>query len=391
LIGFGLPGVLLVVLGALLFDASRGAADVEAARPPLQEARGVVTESGSHEKAWTDRNVERRVKQERRASLGDKEARRERERELDRGVEIVHYVWLRYTFDIDGHTYQGDRYAFSGPPSFPTKAAAQVFLAKHQPGATVTVYYDPSDRAHCALVPSAPGSGLGGSQSGPLSFAVLTLVLGVVLCGLGVRSLRPPTLPPPPPDPDEVAAQAREAVLGPTLAGTRVSPDDAASTDRGTRAAAPPLRGVQDSRAVEPAADRTKLALVCSAGALLLGFGYHFAVARPARLRQEAAVAAAAAAATALVDAVRADDAERVSNSLVPGAFDPDGEATAPGWTEGIRAATSVEVGPVSLDSTGTSARVKLRLDLGGSRYPVELELDRSDLGWRVVGKAPAD
>jgi hypothetical protein len=169
------------------------------------------------------------------------------------------------------------------------------------------------------------------------------------------------------------------------MAGVAPSPSPRADSPA---AGSPPVVGFVPVSKAAPI-DRNTLVLAASGVALVLSLIYYVAVKRPANLKEEAATRSVEVSAKAFVDAVRAGDAERLASMLPPGAFDPEGDASAPAWAKGLKPANSIEVGVVTLGQNGDDARVNLHLDLDGTRrYLVVLEVQRTGADWRVVGKS---
>lgn len=85
-------------------------------------------------------------------------------------------VDVRYTYQVDGQTYQSDRIAFNGARQYNSKSKAQTAIADYSAGNVVTVYYNPDDPAISVL---QPGSSWQAYR--PLGFAVLAIILGAFL------------------------------------------------------------------------------------------------------------------------------------------------------------------------------------------------------------------
>lgn len=63
---------------------------------------------------------------------------------------VTYGVAIRYRFDVDGHTYEGRRTAFS--PHF-SRQGSQAMVESHPPGSSVLVYYRPGEPETCVLQP----------------------------------------------------------------------------------------------------------------------------------------------------------------------------------------------------------------------------------------------
>jgi hypothetical protein len=86
---------------------------------------------------------------------------------------------VEYTYVIGGQTYQGSR-VFPGASMSYDHGTAQGIVNRYQPGAAVTVHYDPGDPAQAVLETKAKGGNL---------FLILGGVfaaLGLVGCCIGV-------------------------------------------------------------------------------------------------------------------------------------------------------------------------------------------------------------
>ncbi len=82
---------------------------------------------------------------------------------------------VAYTYEAGGQTFTGDRAAFGSPLAFGMGLGgiASAQSARHEPGASVTVWVDPRDPANSVLRRSAPSS-------------VVMVAIGVVVLVLGL-------------------------------------------------------------------------------------------------------------------------------------------------------------------------------------------------------------
>jgi Protein of unknown function (DUF3592) len=77
-----------------------------------------------------------------------------KDREPDSGGSRTLYKsFVQYTYEVNGHQYTGDRVSLGVTISSTIPALARRQAAKFQPGAEVTVYYNPLDPTDCCLNP----------------------------------------------------------------------------------------------------------------------------------------------------------------------------------------------------------------------------------------------
>jgi hypothetical protein len=65
-------------------------------------------------------------------------------------LRTVYWHALRYTYEVDGRSYDGDQAQF-GPPNVTNKALVETVASRYAPGARVTVHYEPDDPATSTL------------------------------------------------------------------------------------------------------------------------------------------------------------------------------------------------------------------------------------------------
>ena len=86
---------------------------------------------------------------------------------------------VEYTYEIGGKTYQGNR-VFPGASMSYDHGTAQGIVNRYQPGAAVTVHYDPADPAQAVLETKSKGGNLF------LIIGAVFAVLGIIGCCIGV-------------------------------------------------------------------------------------------------------------------------------------------------------------------------------------------------------------
>jgi hypothetical protein len=92
-------------------------------------------------------------------------------------------VWrheIEYSYSVAGASYRGSRFQFGIPASLSWLDPSDPSFQQFRPGATVAVIHDPSRPSVSAL------------RRGCSPFALLTLVAGGVIAGIGVWLLRLP-------------------------------------------------------------------------------------------------------------------------------------------------------------------------------------------------------
>ena len=82
---------------------------------------------------------------------------------------------LRYSYAIGGEVCEGERINLCNPLSFSDPARAEQWLAAHAPGASVEIWYDPTQPVRCARTLDKPN----------LFGAIVTVALGLGVAALG--------------------------------------------------------------------------------------------------------------------------------------------------------------------------------------------------------------
>jgi len=86
---------------------------------------------------------------------------------------------VEYTYEIAGRTYQGNR-VFPGTSMSYDHGTAQGIVNRYQPGAAVTVHYDPADPTQAVLETKSKGGNLF------LILGAVFAVLGMIGCCIGI-------------------------------------------------------------------------------------------------------------------------------------------------------------------------------------------------------------
>ena len=86
---------------------------------------------------------------------------------------------VEYTYQVGGQTYQGSR-VFPGASMSYDHGTAQGIVSRYQPGATVTVHYDPANPTQAVLETKSKGGNLF------LILGTVFAVLGIIGCCVGV-------------------------------------------------------------------------------------------------------------------------------------------------------------------------------------------------------------
>ncbi len=76
-----------------------------------------------------------------------------REWDKSSGAPLTHYkVELKYSFDVEGSTYFGERYAFHKSLIFSTSSDAEKILEDYPLGKKISVYYMPSNPQESVII-----------------------------------------------------------------------------------------------------------------------------------------------------------------------------------------------------------------------------------------------
>jgi hypothetical protein len=86
---------------------------------------------------------------------------------------------IEYTYEIGGKIYQGNR-VFPGASMSYDHGTAQGIVNRYQPGAAVTVHYDPADPTQAVLETKSKGGNLF------LILGAVFAVLGIIGCCIGI-------------------------------------------------------------------------------------------------------------------------------------------------------------------------------------------------------------
>lgn len=105
----------------------------------------------------------------------------------ERGVEdedgdanYFYTVNVDYEYEVGGLLYKNKKLSFGSHPSYNKQARAQEHLAQYPLGATVNVYYDPTNPQEAVLERVARSSKLG------MIFGIVMLVVGVGIMGFSL-------------------------------------------------------------------------------------------------------------------------------------------------------------------------------------------------------------
>ena len=86
---------------------------------------------------------------------------------------------VEYTYEVGGKTYQGNK-VFPGASMSYDHGTAQGIVNRYQPGAAVTVHYDPADPTQAVLETKSKGGNLF------LILGAVFAVLGMIGCCIGI-------------------------------------------------------------------------------------------------------------------------------------------------------------------------------------------------------------
>ena len=86
---------------------------------------------------------------------------------------------VEYTYEVGGKTYQGNK-VFPGASMSYDHGTAQGIVNRYQPGAAVTVHYDPTDPTQAVLETKSKGGNLF------LILGAVFAVLGMIGCCIGI-------------------------------------------------------------------------------------------------------------------------------------------------------------------------------------------------------------
>jgi hypothetical protein len=86
---------------------------------------------------------------------------------------------VEYTYEVSGKTYQGNK-VFPGASMSYDHGTAQGIVNRYQPGAAVTVHYDPADPTQAVLETKSKGGNLF------LILGAVFAVLGIMGCCIGI-------------------------------------------------------------------------------------------------------------------------------------------------------------------------------------------------------------
>ena len=107
----------------------------------------------------------------------------ERERTDSNDNSYVSYEpRLRYSYAVGGVTHEGQRVALCGAPNFSSEGPASEWLSRHQEGTAIDLWYDPDQPGESAPLLDRPS----------LFGAIVTVIAGLVLVGLGAMMLSAP-------------------------------------------------------------------------------------------------------------------------------------------------------------------------------------------------------
>ena len=106
----------------------------------------------------------------------DSQITRDVSRDSDGDRSVTYGADIRYTYEVDGYEYSGDRRSFADYSSSNRRRAEKI-VARFSPGADVAVYYSPDDPEKCVLEP------------GISVVSVLFLLLPLIFVVIGVLGL----------------------------------------------------------------------------------------------------------------------------------------------------------------------------------------------------------
>ncbi|WP_225421612.1 DUF3592 domain-containing protein [Sphingomonas parva] len=89
---------------------------------------------------------------------------------------------LRYHYAVEGVAHEGQRVALCGVPHFNSPGPAEDWLGRHGAGAQIDLWYDPAQPGDSAPVLDRPS----------LFAALITVVAGVFMIGVGAMMLAAP-------------------------------------------------------------------------------------------------------------------------------------------------------------------------------------------------------
>ncbi len=103
---------------------------------------------------------------------------------MSEGLDDSHRAIVEYVYTVNGIEYTGRRIAFTaGGTSSGTRREADTIVQRYHKNAPVTVYFDPQNPSEAVLEKTV------GSNSGFLVIIIITLMLGVISCGLSLYAI----------------------------------------------------------------------------------------------------------------------------------------------------------------------------------------------------------
>jgi hypothetical protein len=112
-----------------------------------------------------------------------------RSTDSDGHTSTSHYPRITYEYDVQGHRYRSDRFAFGGLVSSGGYAGAQAVVDRYVPGNQIRVYYNPQQPSEAVLERAAPTSKV-------LNWVAvfILVILGVTMCSVLAATILPVVL-----------------------------------------------------------------------------------------------------------------------------------------------------------------------------------------------------
>ena len=90
---------------------------------------------------------------------------------------VAYLPKITYTYQVDGQTYEGHKFAFGSEPSFPQKAKAEAFLAEYASRSAIPVYYNPGKPDEAVL-----GQKMRSMKAGLIVGIILIVLMVCFMC-----------------------------------------------------------------------------------------------------------------------------------------------------------------------------------------------------------------